>query len=156
MFGLVALTALALDKRKREGGMAREREREGGRRESLHADILPAGLVIDEPQSLWEPEMARLMNGAFLLPPQPTPTPQPPFTHPLCQPSQPLYLTLPHQPPPPCSPSASKTPFKPLKLGRRGQASAPSLLACPPSALLNRACAWLACQPTHTRTQAHT
>ncbi|KAI9523498.1 hypothetical protein NQZ68_027357 [Dissostichus eleginoides] len=59
-----------------------------------------AGLVIDEPQSPWEPEMARLMNGAFLQPPYPTPSPQPlhpaasaanPNTspslaiHPLCQ-----------------------------------------------------------------------
>lgn len=72
MFRLVSLTALALDKRKREGemetegGRVRQRKRE---RECVHSDILPAGLVIDEPQSPWEPEMARLMNGAFLLPP---------------------------------------------------------------------------------------
>lgn len=64
MSRLVTLTALALDKRRREG----ERETEG-ERESAHSDILPAGLVIDKPRSPWEPEMARLMNGAFLLPP---------------------------------------------------------------------------------------
>lgn len=61
-------------RQKEEGGWDRESERDtqrqrGRERESLHADILPAGLVIDEPQSPWEPEMARLMNGAFLLPP---------------------------------------------------------------------------------------
>lgn len=44
---------------------------------SLRFDILPAGLVIDEPQSPWETEMARLMNEAFLLPPRPAPTPRP-------------------------------------------------------------------------------
>lgn len=41
MFWLESLTALGLDKRKKEGG--RERE-------CVHTDILPAGLVIDEPQ----------------------------------------------------------------------------------------------------------
>lgn len=43
MFWLESLTALGLDKRKKEGGRERERE-------CVHTDILPAGLVIDEPQ----------------------------------------------------------------------------------------------------------
>lgn len=44
MFRIVALTALGPDKRERDGGPKKERE-------SVYADILPAGLVIDEPQS---------------------------------------------------------------------------------------------------------
>lgn len=165
MFGLVALTALALDKRKRE----REKEREGGREGvSVHADILPAGLVIDEPQSVWEPEMARLMNEAFLLPPKPAPTFQPLHQPPLPAHPTPLHLTLPYHPPPSSQPVRQQaqppTPQTPQTRAPRPALAPPSHLACPPSAPLNRACAQLACQATHThrhtcrhtRTDTHT
>lgn len=147
VFGLAALTAVALDKRKREVGM--EREKRGREKESAcwHP---PSWLGHWWAQSLWEPEMARLMNGSFLLPPQPTPTSQFSSPYPPARQANPYTSPCLATQPPPCIPLCQQNPLQtPQTRAPRPALAPPSPLACPPSAPLNRACVRLACQATH-------